>query len=144
MAHFFVWPRLKKMELQDALIPLLFVLSFRYLGLLFLMPEVMGNTLPPAFAIPTAYGDLATSVLAIIAVLTLRYRKTGGIPLAWLVSLVGTLDFMYGYSVGITLKAQVGGPAYFIPVLFNPAMFVSHFMIWKLLISGTHTSPSEK
>ena len=48
---------------------------------------------------------------------------------------IGTLDFLYAYMVGIPMKVQIGGPAYFIPVLFNPAMFVATFMIFKLLIS---------
>jgi len=51
------------------------------------------------------------------------------------VGVIGTLDFLYAYMVGIPMKVQIGGPAYFIPVLFNPAMFVATFMIFKLLIS---------
>jgi len=42
---------------------------------------------------------------------------------------------MYGYFHGIRLLAPLGA-AYYIPVLFNPAMFVGHFLIFKLLISN--------
>ena len=137
IAKFFVWPRLKKVALEDALIPLLFVLSFRYIGLIFFLPEMLGsnsNPLPSIWAIPVGLGDMLTGVLSLIAILLLRSRNPIGIRLVWIVSVIGTLDFLYAYLVGIPMKVQIGGPGYLIPVLFNPAMFVSHFMIYKLLI----------
>ncbi|MCH7639305.1 MAG: hypothetical protein IH855_07575 [Bacteroidetes bacterium] len=63
IATFYVWPRLKKMELEDALVPLLFVLSFRHLGLVFFLPEILGNPLPPTWATPVGLGDMLTGVL---------------------------------------------------------------------------------
>ena len=108
IAKIYVWPRLTKLALPDALVPLLLLLAFRYLGLVFLIPSVVGTTLPSEFAVPTAYGDLATGVLATAAVLALHYRKAPGIPLTWLVSVLGTLDFMYGYFQGIRLEVELG------------------------------------
>ena len=133
IAKFYVWPRLEKLALPDALAPLLLLHAFRYLGLIFLVPSVVG-TVPDEFAVPTAYGDLATGVLATAAVLALLYRKAAGIPLAWIVSVLGTVDFMYGYFQGLRLTVELGA-TFYIPVLFNPAMFVAQFMIFKLLIS---------
>ncbi len=63
IAAYYVWPRLKKMELEDALVPLLFVLSFRHLGLVFFLPEILGNPLPPTWATPVGLGDMLTGVL---------------------------------------------------------------------------------
>ena len=134
IAKVYVWPRLQKLVLSDALVPLLLVHAFRYLGLIFLVPSAIGTTLPSEFAVPVAYGDLATGVLAIAAVLALIYRRAPGIPLAWIVSLLGTLDFMYGYFQGLRLTVELGA-AYYIPVLFNPAMLISHILIYTLLIS---------
>ena len=135
IAKIYVWPRLKKIELEDALIPLLFVLSFRYIGLIFFLPEIIGNPLPREWATPVGLGDMATAVLAVIAILLLRSRNPISIPFVWIVAVIGTLDFLYAYLVGIPMKIQIGGPGYFIPILFNPAMFVATFMIFKLLIS---------
>jgi len=138
IAKFFVWPRLKKVALEDALIPLLFVLSFRYIGLIFFLPEMLGsnsNPLPSVWAIPVGLGDMLTGVLSLITILLLRSRNPIGIPLAWTVVTIGTIDFLYAYLVGIPMKIQIGGPGYFIPILFNPAMFVATFMIFKLLLS---------
>lgn len=136
IAKFYIWPRLKKMALEDALIPLLFVLSFRYIGLIFFLPEILGNPLPSIWAIPVGLGDMITGVLSLIAILSLRSRNPIGIPLAWTVVTIGTIDFLYAYLVGIPMKIRIGGPAYFIPILFNPAMFVATFMIFKLLLSN--------
>jgi len=135
IAAYYVWPRLKKMELEDALVPLFFLLSFRYIGLVFFLPEIIGNPLPSVWATMVGLGDMITGVLSLVAIVALRSRNRIGIGLAWIVVVIGTLDFLYGYTVGIAMKIQLGGPAYFIPILFNPAMFVATFLIFKLLLS---------
>jgi hypothetical protein len=53
--------------------------SFRFFGLVFIVPGVVGPRLPASFASFAAYGDLVTGVLAILALLTARVR-----PLFWL------------------------------------------------------------
>jgi len=136
IAAYYVWPRLKKMELEDALVPLLFLLSFRYIGLVFFLPEILGSTLPPVWATPVGLGDMITGVLSLVAIVSLRSRSSIAIGLTWFVAVIGTLDFLYGYSVAIAMKLQIAGPAYFIPILFNPAMFVATFLIFKLLLSN--------
>ena len=40
--------------------------AFRHVGMVFLVPGVVARPLPEAFAIPAAYGDLLTGVLALI------------------------------------------------------------------------------
>ncbi len=47
--------------------------SFRFFGLVFMLPGVVGN-LPAGFATFAAYGDFATGLLAILALLTVRIR----------------------------------------------------------------------
>src|ERR1700751_4449686 len=53
--------------------------SFRFFGLVFLIPGLVGPNLPASFATFAAYGDFATGVLALLALLTVRVR-----PLFWL------------------------------------------------------------
>jgi hypothetical protein len=69
--------------------------SFRFLGLVFILPGVIGH-LPPAFDTITAYGDLATGLLAMLALLTVKVR-----PLFWLFvvafNLVGVVDLFADY-----------------------------------------------
>lgn len=133
IAKWFVAPRLARLALHDALVPLLFLHAFRHMGLVFLLPGVTGAVLPAAFAVPTAYGDLATGLLALLAILALRGRWPGALALAWLVNLVGLADFAWGNYQGLRLQVSLGA-AYYIPVVVNPAMWVAHFlMIWMLV-----------
>jgi hypothetical protein len=53
--------------------------SFRFFGLVFLLPGVIGPDLPTGFATSAAYGDLATGGLAVLELFTVRER-----PLLWL------------------------------------------------------------
>ena len=53
--------------------------SFRFFGLVFILPGIVGPNLPASFATFAAYGDFATGVLAMLALLTVRIR-----PLFWL------------------------------------------------------------
>src|SRR3984893_17562735 len=86
----YVMPRLKSMDLVAAQRAIATLHSFRFFGLVFILPGVVGPNLPVAgFATFAAYWDLATGELAILALLTVRIR-----PLFWLFvvafNLVGT------------------------------------------------------
>ncbi len=73
----YVWPRLGAMDKAEAQRAIATLHSFRFFGLVFIIPGVVGANLPstPDFA---AYGDFATGLLAILALLTFRIR-----PLFW-------------------------------------------------------------
>src|SRR2546427_820589 len=74
IARWHVAPRLAALPLASALSPLLFLHAFRHLGMVFLVPTVVGSSLPPAFAVPAAYGDLLAALLALLAIVALRSR----------------------------------------------------------------------
>src|SRR5213083_3130603 len=74
----YVWPRLKSMDRVEAHRAIATLHSFRFFGLVFILPGVVGN-LPASFATFAAYWDLATGALAILALLTVKIR-----PLYWL------------------------------------------------------------
>src|ERR1700754_1584722 len=73
----YFWPRLKLMEQVDAQHAIATLHSFRFFGLVFILPGVVGN-LPASFATFAAYWDLATGILAMLALLAVRIR-----PLFW-------------------------------------------------------------
>src|SRR5260370_30700448 len=83
--------------------------SFRFFGLVFIIPGVVGANLPSDFAVFAAYGDFATGVLAMLALLTVRIR-----PLFWLFvvafNLVGAADIIIDYYHGnqVCLPALAG------------------------------------
>src|ERR1700751_2078492 len=70
----YVWPRLKVMDRFEVQRAIASLHSFRFFGLVFLVPGVVGATLPADFAAFAAYGDFATGVLAMLALLTTRTR----------------------------------------------------------------------
>jgi len=77
----YIWPRLRVMRREDALIPLVVPHTFRFVGLSFLIPGVVSPSLAAAFAMPAAYGDLVAAILAVVATLALSARSSWAIPM---------------------------------------------------------------
>ena len=133
----YFWPRLKAMDPIAAQRAIATLHSFRFFGLVFILPGVVGPGLPPGFAPFAAYGDFATGLLAILALLTVRTR-----PLFWLFviafNLVGAVDIIVDYYHGVTLGlADVAGEmrsAYFIPIIYVPILMITHVAALYLLV----------
>jgi hypothetical protein len=135
IAKWYVAPRLATRPPHQALIPLLFVHAFRHLGLVFLVPAVVAPTLPQAFSRPAAYGDLLAGLLALLAIVSLRLEWPGALALTWVFNVVGTLDlFIAFYQGGTHAVGPHLGSAWYIPTFLVPALFVTHFMIFSVLI----------
>ena len=132
----YVWPRLKAMDQVEAQRAIATLLSFRFFGLVFIVPGVVGPNLPAGFATFAAYGDFATGVLAIVALLTVRIR-----PLFWLLvvafNLVGTIDLIldYYHAIQVGLPALAGqlGATYAIPIIYVPVLMITHVAAFYLL-----------
>ena len=136
----YVWPRLSAMDRVDAHRAIATFNSFRFFGLAFLLPGFVGPNLPHGFATPVAYGDLATALLAILALLTVRVRFLFW-PLVWAFNLVGLADLVIDtvLAVSVNLPSVAGqlGAGYAIPMLYVPALFWMHLVaFWLLLRSG--------
>jgi len=129
IARFYVAPRLAALPLRVALIPLLLLHAFRHVGMVFLVPTVVGPSLPTAFAVPAAYGDLLAALLAIAA---LRMEWSSAIALVWPFNVVGTLDLINAFYQGLRNNVLLGA-AYYIPTFVVPALFVTHAMIFAML-----------
>ena len=134
----YILPRLKSMELVAAQRAIATLHSFRFFGLVFILPGVVGPNLPNAgFATFAAYWDLATGVLAILALLTVRIR-----PLFWLFvaafNLVGMadliLDYYHAIQVGLPAMAGQLSATYAIPILYVPLLMITHVVAFYLLL----------
>ena len=136
IARWYVVPRLAALPRRDALTPLLLLHAFRYLGMVFLVPTVVGPALPAAFAVPAAYGDLLAALLALLAIAALRQAWPLAIPLVWLFNVEGTLDLVNAFYQGLRNNVQLGA-AYYIPTVAVPALFVTHAMIFAMLVRRT-------
>jgi hypothetical protein len=133
----YLWPALRALPGARALRPLLVLHSFRFVGLVFLVPGVVSPTLPEAFARPAAYGDLIAAVLALVALSGLSTRC--GIGLVWLFNLWGTADLFYAFYLGLIgagIRPGQLGAAYFIPTAVVPLLLITHGLVVLLLLSG--------
>ncbi|MGC2402507.1 MAG: hypothetical protein WA510_22130 [Acidobacteriaceae bacterium] len=130
-------PKLRAMERFEAHRIFATIHSFRFFGMVFIVPGFVGPHLPAGFSTFSAYGDLATGVLAILALLSARIR-----PLFWSLivafNVVGATDILvdYYHAVRTGLPAVAGqlGAAYAIPVLFVPWLMITHAVAFYWLL----------
>src|SRR6266568_6005681 len=76
IGFWYVAPRLSRLSREAALVPLLWVHAFRIVGGTILAPGAVDAAVPGEFRTTIGYGDIATAVLALIALIALRYRLT--------------------------------------------------------------------
>ncbi len=133
----YIWPRLKSADRVAAHRAIATLHSFRFFGLVFILPGVVGADLPASFATFAAYGDFATSVLALLALVTVRIR-----PAFWLFvvafNVVGAVDILvdYYHAIAADLPAHAGefGSAYAIPIIYVPVLMITHLAAFYLLV----------
>src|SRR5437762_13949637 len=140
----YVWPRLRAMDRVAAHRGIATFNSFRFFGLAFLLPGFVGPNLPQGFATQAAYGDLVTALLAILALLTVRVRFLFW-PLVWVFNLVGLADLVIdtARAVSVNLPSVAGqlGAGYAIPMLYVPALFWTHLLVFRLLLRPERATP---
>jgi len=132
----YVWPRLKAMDRAEAQRAIATLHSFRFFGLVFLVPGVVGPNLPAGFAAFAAYGDFATGLLAMLALLTARMRSVFW-PFVVAFNLVGTVDiivdYYHGNQLGLPALAGELGATYAIPIIYVPVLMITHVAAFYLL-----------
>lgn len=131
-----VWvvrPWLAKQPLPDALFWLTIPHAFRHLGLVFVVPGVVAPSMPSTFAGAAAYGDLAAGLLAILALVALRYRWSVMLPIVWAVNIVGMVDLANALRQAEAIPHM--GAAWYIPTFVVPVLLVTHVMMVVRLIS---------
>jgi hypothetical protein len=133
----YVWPRLKSMDRVGAQRAIATLHSFRFFGLVFIVPGVVGPNLPADFATFAAYGDFATGVLALVALLAVRIRTLFW-PLVIAFNLVGAVDILvdYYHAVQVGLPALAGqlGAGYAIGIIYVPVLMITHVAAFYLLL----------
>ena len=132
----YFWPRLKSMDRLEAQRAIASLHSFRFFGLVFILPGVVGPNLPASFATFAAYGDLATGVLAMLALLTVRIRPLF-VSFVVAFNLVGATDIIVDdcHAIQVGLPATPGqlGATYVIPIIYVPLLMITHIAAFYLL-----------
>jgi len=133
-AKLYLLPRLPELDPKAVVLPILLLHALRHLGLMFLAPGAVYPGIPAQFAWPAALGDLATAVLALIAIPAVVRGSRLARLLVGLFNLVGTLDLIDAIALATIYDASPHmGPAYWIPAFWVPALLVTHYIVFVLL-----------
>jgi hypothetical protein len=135
----YIWPRLKAADPIEAQRAIATLHSFRFFGLVFMIPGVVGPDLPATFSTFAAYVDFATGLLAMLALLTVRIR-----PLFWsfivAFNVVGAADLIVNYyhavQIGLPAVADQFGATYAIPIIYVPLLMITHVAALYLMVRG--------
>lgn len=134
-------PALRRKATHEALFLLTIPHAFRYIGMVFLVPGVVSDGLPGSFATFAAYGDLATGLIAMLALVALRYKWVGAIAIVWLFNVLGLADLLK--ALPQTHLAPHFEAAWYIPTFLVPLLLVTHFMMFARLIKERSTKTYE-
>lgn len=133
----YIWPRLRSMDPVAAQRAIATLHSFRFFGLVFILPGIVGPELPAGFGPFAAYGDFATGVLAMLALLAVRIRPLFW-PLVVAFNVVGVtdiiVDYYHGVVLGLPQLAGQLGATYAIPIIYVPILMITHAAAFYLLL----------
>ena len=125
-------PRLSRLPREVALVPLVWIHAFRIVGGTILAPGAVDAAVPSEFRTMIGYGDMVTALLALLALLALRFRLPIAIPLVWLCITVGLLDTVNAIiqSMRFNVFTHALGLNWVIVTTYVPALLVSSVLIF--------------
>ena len=131
VARWYVAPRLSRLRPELALVPLLWVHTFRIVGGSILAPGAVGAGVPAAFREMIGYGDMVTALLALFALIALRAHWTFAIAAVWLCVTVGMIDTVNAIiqSMRYDVFTEPLGVNWVIVTVYVPALLVSSLLI---------------
>lgn len=132
IALWYVAPRLSRLPRELALVPLVWVHAFRMVGGTILAPGAVDTTVPMEFRTMIGYGDMVTGVLAVVALIALRFRFRYAIALVWLFLAVGLLDTVNAIIQSMRFSVFTHGLGFnwVIVTTYVPALLVSSVLIF--------------
>ena len=138
IAVWYVWPYLTKLPLRSALIALLFVHVFRYVGMTELVSGMIDPRLPAEFTSSAAYGDLLEAALALLSIFTLRSNWRFAIPLVWVTNTWGFVDLLNGLRGVLQLNVPSFDMStlWYIYAFYAPIVVVAHILIFWVLLKS--------
>src|SRR5262245_51124126 len=135
-AVLFARPWLRNINSEQALIWLVTPHMVRFIGLGFLVPGVVSESLPKAWAVPAGYGDFIAGILAIIATAALARNASWAIAAVWIFNVWGLADLLFAFYKGARVNLEPGalGAGFYIVTSLVPVLLVSHALIFALLM----------
>jgi hypothetical protein len=98
VTRIYIWPRLRRARLAEALVALMVPHTFRFIGLSFLIPGVVSRSLASGFSFPAAYGDLFAAILAVLAIWSLSARVRFATSMVWVFNVWGRIPQKTAHS----------------------------------------------
>ncbi len=92
--RWYIAPRLAGLPLLAALQPLLLVQAFRFTGLTLAVAGQVDPAVSSDLLLQAGLGDMLTALLALLALVLARKGAAATVPVAWVVAVVGLLDFV--------------------------------------------------
>lgn len=135
VAWWLYMPGLKARPRHEALTRLTAIHTTRCAGLAFVVPGVTGQALDPRFADWAAYGDFLAALLALLALVALRWRWPIAVALVWIFNVEGALDIVNAIIRAVLYNSGGSwGGSWYIPIFAAPLLLVTHFMMFQLLV----------
>ncbi len=137
IAWLFVWPWLQTISGRQALVWLVAPHMFlRFIGLSFLVPGVVSESLPRAWAAPAGYGDLVAGILAVVATTALAQTTAWAVAAVWVFNVWGAADLLFAFYQGARIRLEPGslGAGFYIITAIVPPLLVSHALLFGLLM----------
>ncbi|MEZ4960645.1 MAG: hypothetical protein R2830_12565 [Saprospiraceae bacterium] len=134
--RYWIQPKISKLSIHEALLPFVFLNTFRYLGLSFMAKEQFYDGFPTDFLTTVGLWDLTTAILAIITTVALKTKWKLAIPLVWIFNIVGFADLITAFPqfFGLELYNQNLGFIWLMFVTYGLTTFMSHIFIFYRLL----------
>lgn len=139
--RWYIHPLTTKHPLNKVLEPFLLLHTFRYIGLMFLVPGVTAEILDSRFANPAAYGDLIAAMLAFVALGAMRMKARWALFSVWIFNVWGAADLLNAVARGIMFTPDGHlGATFWIPATIVPLLLVTHAHIFILLVKDFYVN----
>jgi len=136
-ARLYLLPLVSRVRPRQILVPILLLHSTRHMGMMFLTRGATYPGMPPEFAYPAAFGDLVTSIMAVVAIPFVLRGSVFARSLVWVFNVFGTADLLVAIVTATIYNAPIAmGPAYWIPAFWVPLLLVTHYVTFILLRRG--------
>jgi hypothetical protein len=129
-------PWIDKKTKREALLVVVLPHMFRTIGAMALFPGL--STVPEAWAVPLAWGDGTTAVLAMLSMIALKKSWVHATKLVWVFNVFGLLDMLHNAYNSVVLEvAPHMGPIAYVVGFGVPGMMMFHILVFRTLIRPT-------
>ncbi len=133
-AAWYVVPWLKNQDRATALAPLLWLHTLRHIALQIFSAQQAGFAVPNELRDQIVYGDVLGMLLAVVALIALRYHSRLAIPLVWVFVVETVIDLSNAMAGGMRegMMAAANSITWMILSFYVPLLWTSLVLIiWQ-------------